>query len=65
MVSGAVIGINCEINEENCIPCLKGKMSRKPFNDTGTRSNDILDLIHTDLCGPMDTNSISGSQYIY
>lgn len=46
-----------------CQCCLKGKMSRVPFPkqvDRGAR--DKLDLVHTDLSGPM-TSTPSGNKY--
>jgi hypothetical protein len=36
-----------------CENYLKGKMTRKPFG-TGTRSEFPLQLIHSDICGPMN-----------
>src|SRR5205823_12882614 len=29
----------------------------------GTRMKEILDLVHTDVCGPMQTTSIGGAKY--
>lgn len=47
-----------------CDICLKGKMSRKPFPKASlNRSEEILDLIHSDLCGPIQNPSPSGSRY--
>lgn len=55
-----------EINipEKKCITCIKAKHSRKPFNKAGgERSKKILDLIHTDVCGPMPVQSLGGHKY--
>lgn len=38
-------------------------MSRQPFKNTGTRASELLQLIHSDLCGPMETSSIGGARY--
>lgn len=46
-----------------CTTCLEGKMSRQPFKNTGTRASELLQLIHSDLCGPMETSSIGGARY--
>ena len=47
-----------------CEACVKGKHSRKPFKSTGARSTkDLLELIHSDVCGPMPTASIGGAKY--
>lgn len=35
-----------------------------PFEDAGTRAHDVLGLVHTDLCGPFEVPSISGSKYM-
>ena len=39
-----------------CEPYLEGKMTMRPFKAKGYRAKEILDLIHTDLYGPMSTN---------
>lgn len=49
---------------ELCQSCLEGKQSRFQFNHNLMRSNDKLDLIHIDLCGPMETESYGSSRYI-
>jgi hypothetical protein len=38
-----------------CDTCAKVKMSQLPFSQSKTRSSKPLDLIHSDLCGPMQT----------
>jgi len=37
-----------------CDPCMRGKMNRLPFPASTTRSTRPLELVHTDVCGPMD-----------
>lgn len=49
--------------EKNCIACLKGKQCRLPFNHEGTRATAPLELIHSDICGPMPTESIGRMRY--
>lgn len=46
-----------------CTTCLEGKMSRQSFKNIGTRASELLQLIHSDLCGPMETSSIGGAKY--
>lgn len=47
-----------------CQGCVEGKMSRKPFKPVrDNRSSDRLHLIHSDVCGPMQTESLGGSKY--
>jgi len=60
-------GVNlkdCGIREV-CDTCLKGKMTRKPFPKKSTyQSERILDLIHTDVCGPMQTMTPGKKRYL-
>ena len=47
-----------------CEGCLAGKMCRKPFPTVGEiRSTHKLPLVHSDVCGPMQTQSIGGAKY--
>lgn len=43
---------------KNCEYCAGGKQTRKPFKSSTTQSSKILELIHSDLCGPMETATI-------
>lgn len=48
-----------------CEACVKGKMTRQPFHtDNMIKSTRVLELVHSDVCGPMQTESIGGSKYI-
>ena len=38
-----------------CEPSLVGKMTKTPFSGTMERATDLLEIIHTDVCGPMST----------
>ena len=47
-----------------CEPCIKSKMTRRPFcKHVGIKSCRPLKLVHTDVCGRMQTISIGGSEY--
>jgi ribonuclease HI len=46
-----------------CEACEKGKMTRKPFPSSSTQVSGPLDLIHMDLCGPIE-ESRGGNKYI-
>ena len=46
-----------------CEPCLEGKMTLRPFKAIGYRAKEVLDLVHTDLCGPMSTSARGGYEY--
>lgn len=64
MKNGIVSCINFVQSELSaCVPCLEGKQTRSSFNSVGTRATDILKLVHTDICGPMETASIGGARY--
>jgi hypothetical protein len=50
---------------EICENCIVGKQTRMPFVATGkSRASDLLELIHSDLCGPMEIPSWGNSRYI-
>ncbi|KMQ87747.1 retrovirus-related pol polyprotein from transposon tnt 1-94 [Lasius niger] len=54
---------DCRVRKA-CECCIMGKMPRKPFpKQSGSRSTEILELVHTDLCGPMQTPTASGKIY--
>ncbi|KAJ9567681.1 LOW QUALITY PROTEIN: hypothetical protein OSB04_003647 [Centaurea solstitialis] len=47
---------------ETCVDCLKGKMTNFR-NFYSKRSQCILELIHTDICGPFPIETICGNRY--
>ena len=46
-----------------CEPCLMGKMTKTPFSGTMERATDLLEIIHTDVCGPMSIEACGGYRY--
>lgn len=47
-----------------CESCIQAKMTRKPVpKKSDSRSTNVLDLIHTDVCGPMQTTTPGGNKY--
>jgi transposase InsO family protein len=46
-----------------CKGCALGKYVRKPFPFSEHRSKGVLDLIHSNVCGSMSVESVSGSRY--
>ena len=40
-----------------------GKMTKTPFTGHSERANDLLGLIHSDVCGPLSSNTRGGFQY--
>ena len=43
--------------------CDLGKYTKTAFRSSDSRSVGILDLIHSDLCGPMSSVSLRGYEY--
>ncbi|KAK2448130.1 secreted RxLR effector protein [Trifolium repens] len=48
---------------DTCRSCLIGKMTKAPFKGIGERANDLLALIHTDVCGPLNIPARGGFTY--
>ncbi|CAL9013344.1 unnamed protein product [Prunus brigantina] len=47
-----------------CDGCMQGKQHRDSFPLESTwRASKPLELVHTDICGPMKTESLSGNRY--
>ena len=47
--------------ESTCEGCIVGKMQRKSVDHK--QSSKKLELIHSDICGPFQVDSIGGSRY--
>lgn len=61
----AATGVNFRDDKKGvCITCTKGKQTKLPYESQNKRAKGILDLIHTDLCGPMENKSIGGAKYM-
>lgn len=67
MKNGAVEGVyyreKADIKKSNCEICCEGKQARLPFPSAGHKSEKLLELVHSDLCGPMETRSIGQARY--
>ncbi|KAA3450189.1 polyprotein [Gossypium australe] len=46
-----------------CESCLLGKMTKSPFSGKGEQASDLLSLIHSDACGPINTQARGGFHY--
>ena len=60
-----VIGVP-QVHEEkhnHCKGCALGKNIKKPFPLRGHKYKGTLDLVHSDVCGPMSVQSFSGYSY--
>ncbi|CAB3988289.1 Retrovirus-related Pol poly from transposon TNT 1-94 [Paramuricea clavata] len=50
---------------QECEACTRAKMHQIPVpKQSSNRTTQLLELIHSDVCGPMNTDSIGGSKYI-
>eukprot|EP00253_Pinus_taeda_P017328 PITA_17328 len=49
-------------NLSDCVNCIKGKQTNKRKYDA-KRCNDVLELIHTNICGPFPKATRNGDRY--
>ena len=61
IVNGIEIVGNCN---EPCEICLLGKFSKLQFDKSVSKTNDILELVHSDLCGPINVSTPSGNRFV-
>ena len=65
-----VKGMDCDSNNQRdrgCEACILGKMKKKPFptqKEQERRANKPFEIVHSDVCGPMQVNSKGGSRYM-
>jgi len=45
-----------------CVDCIKGKQTKHTMKGA-TRSTQLLEIIHTEICGPFDVNSFNKEKY--
>jgi hypothetical protein len=50
-------------HQDVCRGCALGKFTKASFPNSDTMSTGVLDLVHTDVCGPMSRASLSGREY--
>ncbi|CAI7831127.1 unnamed protein product [Closterium sp. NIES-54] len=46
-----------------CVSCVGGKLARHTFPDQGSDADDVLAVVHVDLCGPFRVAAKNGSMY--
>lgn len=63
LVDGLSYKGQADIEKQNCVVCCEGKQTRLPFPSKGNRAGGLLELIHSDVCGPMEKTSLGGSKY--
>ena len=57
-----LLGSLAKINLPICEPCLAGKATRKPLRK-GKQADYPLQLIHSDICGPMNVRARHRASY--
>ena len=58
------LSIDAKALEEPCEGCILGKQARYPFpKKSQSKTHELLELIHSDVCGPMNVASVGGSLY--
>ena len=50
-------------HEGTCEGCERGKNIKNPFSKSETKTKGMLELIHSDVCGPMLSTYLSGFEY--
>jgi hypothetical protein len=50
-------------HQELCKGCALGKYTKTTFPSSDSRETGILDLIHSYVCGPMSSESLTGFLY--
>jgi len=65
MVSGMNLGnMPCPTSSFVCEGCIEGKQHCKPFrSDGGMCATKPLEIVHSNVCGPMRTTSLGGARY--
>ena len=63
--NGMVTGLpHINIPTEICEECVQGKMHKSNFSkDAGHRTKVHLEVVYSDVCGPMQVNSFGGNRY--
>ena len=52
-----------EKHDEVCKGCAKGKNTKKKLPSSESKAKGILEIIHSDVCAPMSSNSLRGYAY--
>ena len=52
-----------ENHEGICKGCAQGKNVKKTFPSSERKAKEILEIVHSNVCGPMSSSSVSG--YVY
>jgi Reverse transcriptase (RNA-dependent DNA polymerase)/Integrase core domain/GAG-pre-integrase domain len=67
MVTGLTVGegdFKHNLPAPLCDPCAQSKLSRASFPHSDSKTGDVLELVHMDLCGPYQVESLGGAKYV-
>lgn len=65
LVSGVMFQTQHDAAVKDCVSCVEGKQTVKMFpKGEAKRAKQILELIHSDVCGPMPVSSLGGARYL-
>lgn len=62
LVSEGILGAIDTSDKNECVSCIKGKLTNKRKSGA-ERAKEVLELVHTDICGPFPQASWNGQQY--
>ena len=48
-----------------CAHCISGKHSRTSFSSSSYRALSVLELLHMDICGPINPQTLGGKRYFF
>lgn len=55
--------VDARTSKPDCVTCMEGKLTVKPFDKLAMRARTVGQLTHIDLWGKYDTTSLHGRQY--
>ena len=63
MVNGLQIRGIFNQSNDICEGCMKGRQTREVFPSAEHRGRQLLELVHSDVCGPINPKSLGGNRY--
>jgi transposase InsO family protein len=61
--TGTVLKNLKPIENFTCDGCLAGKQSQRIYPSSSSKAEQVLDLVHSDVCGPFRVTGINGQKY--
>ncbi|KAL4346422.1 hypothetical protein GQ457_17G024800 [Hibiscus cannabinus] len=63
LIKKELINVDKDAALDPCNHCLFGKQHRVSFNSSSTRRSELLSLVHSDVCGPLEVETLGGNRY--